>query len=139
LSSVFEGDLAIIWADGTDGTNSSPTPSEIMRRVTQDFSSSQQAAVRQVSSPSEIPQECPQNFNLFSECFAAVAFYDIPPPPDDGGDGSATTTLRNVNYTLRADGGLFHIDVEKHSSDFEIRLLPLQWAIDRVRLLHSLI
>jgi ATP-binding cassette subfamily A (ABC1) protein 3 len=38
-----------------------------------------------------------------------------------------------VNYTIRADAGLYHIDVVKHSSDYEKRILPLQWAIDQVR------
>ena len=42
----------------------------------------------------------------------------------------STTTA--VNYTIMADGGLAHIDVIKHSSDYERRILPLQWAIDSV-------
>ena len=77
--------------------------------------------MKQVSSPDDIPAACPQNFNLFSECFAAVAFYDIP------ANGSAP-----VDYTIWADGGLTFVDVEKHRSDFEKRILPLQWAIDQV-------
>ncbi|KAI1786805.1 hypothetical protein LXA43DRAFT_1184913 [Ganoderma leucocontextum] len=35
-----------------------------------------------------------------------------------------------MGHTLRADGGLFHIDVTKHTSDYEKRILPLQWAVD---------
>ena len=93
-----------------------------MSIVTEGFGSSQLRAVHQVDSPDDIPNACPQNFNLFSECFAAVAFNSLPGP-------NGTLPL---NYTLRADGGLFHIDVTKHSSDYERRLLPLQWAIDSV-------
>ncbi|KIK02224.1 hypothetical protein K443DRAFT_6276 [Laccaria amethystina LaAM-08-1] len=45
---------------------------------------------------------CPQNLNLFSECFAAVAFYDIP------ANGSAP-----VNYTIWADAGLAFVFEER--------------------------
>lgn len=120
LSSQFDGSAALIWADGTDGT-SSPTPDQIMARITTGFDQSQLNAIRKVDSPADIPAQCPQNFNLFSECFAAVAFNNIP------GNGNASNP---VNYTIRADGGLFHIDVVRHTSDFEKKILPLQWAID---------
>lgn len=121
LTEVLEPDFALLWADGTDGT-SVPSPASIIARITQNFTTSQSAAVRQLDSPDDIPAACPQNFNLFSECFAAIAFYDIP------ANGSATNP---INYTIRADAGLAHIDVVKHSSDFEKRILPLQWAIDQ--------
>ena len=90
-----------------------------MSRVTRDFTPAQLSAVQQLESPDDIVDSCPQNFNLFSECFAAIAFNDI---PESG----------PINYTIRADGGLFYINVEKHTSDFELRVLPLQWAIDQV-------
>ena len=48
-------------------------------------------------------------------------FYDIP------ANGSAP-----VDYTIWADAGLTFVDVKKHKSDFEKRILPLQWAIDQV-------
>ncbi|KAK0217586.1 hypothetical protein EDD85DRAFT_990713 [Armillaria nabsnona] len=121
LTQVFEPDFSLLWADGTDGT-SDPSPASIIARITQNFTTSQLAAVRQLDSPDEIPAACPQNFNLFSECFAAIAFYNIP------ANGSATNP---INYTIRADAGLAHIDVVKHASDFEKRILPLQWAIDQ--------
>lgn len=92
-----------------------------MAHITADFDQSQLNAIKKVDSPAEIPSQCPQNFNLFSECFAAIAFNNIP------GNGNATNP---VNYTIRADGGLFHIDVVRHASDFEKKILPLQWAID---------
>ncbi|KAK0481451.1 hypothetical protein IW261DRAFT_1075379 [Armillaria novae-zelandiae] len=121
LTQALEPDFALLWADGTDGT-SDPSPASIISRITQNFTTSQLAAVRQLDSPDDIPAACPQNFNLFSECFAAIAFYNIP------ANGSATNP---INYTIRADAGLAHIDVVKHSSDFEKRILPLQWAIDQ--------
>lgn len=95
-----------------------------MDRITSGFSDIQRAAVTKASSVEEIPLACPQNFNLRSTCYAALAFNDIPSPLEG----------RPINYTLRADGGLVHIDVVKHTSDYEERLLPLQWAVDKVRL-----
>ncbi|KAK0209024.1 hypothetical protein DFS33DRAFT_1372220 [Desarmillaria ectypa] len=121
LTQALKPGYALLWADGTDGT-SDPSPSSIIAHITENFTTSQLAAVRQLDSPDDIPSACPQNFNLFSECFAAVAFYDIP------ANGNATNP---INYTIRADAGLAHIDVVKHSSDFEERILPLQWAIDQ--------
>ncbi|KAG7099993.1 hypothetical protein E1B28_001784 [Marasmius oreades] len=122
LRDQFDKKLSLVWVDATN-QQSSPTPSEIMAQVTQTFTSSQKNAVRQLRNPSDIPATCPQNFNLFSECFAGIVFNDIPSA------GSANLT-RPVNYTIRADGGLFLIDVD-HNSDFEKRILPLQWAIDK--------
>lgn len=40
-----------------------------------------------------------------------------------------------VNYTIFADAGLSSIDVEHHTSDFERRIFPLQWAVDQVCLI----
>ena len=37
------------------------------------------------------------------------------------------------------DAGLDFIDVQHHTSDFEKRILSLQWAIDQVLLLHIFI
>ncbi|KAI0640229.1 P-loop containing nucleoside triphosphate hydrolase protein [Trametes polyzona] len=120
LTDVYDGSLALIWADGTNGTGSNPSAHDIIAHITRDFNGKQLSNVRQLASPADIPSACPQNFNLFSECFAAVAFNSLPGP-----DGTLP-----LNYTLRADGGLFHIDVTKHTSDYEDRVLPLQWAID---------
>lgn len=111
-----------MWADGTDGT-SNPTPQAIMDHISSGFSEKQRNGLKKVASPSDIPFACPQNFNLRSTCYAAIAFNDIPSPTDG----------RPVNYTIRADGGLMSIDVEKHTSDYEQVLFPLQWAIDKVR------
>ena len=94
-----------------------------MAHITQSFTSSQLNAVKRAATPDEIPSFCPQNFNLFSECFAAIAFNHLPTSAND---------TNPVDYTIRADGGLFHIDVVHHTSDFEKRVLPLQWAVDQV-------
>jgi hypothetical protein len=122
LSDQFDGSLSLIWADGTNGTGS-PSADDIMAHITQGFTSSQLNAVEKAVTPDEIPSFCPQNFNLFSECFAAVAFNYLP---------TAANDTNPIDYTIRADGGLFHIDVVRHTSDFEKKVLPLQWAVDKV-------
>jgi len=122
LSDQFDLSLSLIWADGTNGTGS-PSADDIMAHITQGFTSSQLNAVKKATTPDEIPSFCPQNFNLFSECFAAVAFNHLPTSAND---------TNPIDYTIRADGGLFHVDVVRHTSDFEKRVLPLQWAIDKV-------
>jgi ATP-binding cassette subfamily A (ABC1) protein 3 len=121
LQQQFHDAGILVWADATDG-HSQPTPKEIMDRMMSGFSKAQVDQVKQASSGPELPFECPQNFNGFSECYAAVVFYDIP-----------ANTSSPVNYTILADSGLFHIDVVHHNSDFETRVLPLQWAVDQVR------
>ncbi|EJD03513.1 P-loop containing nucleoside triphosphate hydrolase protein [Fomitiporia mediterranea MF3/22] len=123
LKDKIDGSLSLFWADGTNGTGT-PSPQDIMSRVTSGFSNSQMQVVHQVATQADIVQACPQNFNLFSECFAAVSFDSF---PSSSSSGNASATL---NYTIFVDGGLFHIDVEKHTSDYEERVLPLQWAID---------
>jgi hypothetical protein len=94
-----------------------------MAHVTRGFTSSQLNAVKKAATPGDILSFCPQNFNLFSECFAAVAFNYLPTSAND---------TNPIDYTIRADGGLLHIDVVHHTSDFEKRVLPLQWAVDQV-------
>jgi ATP-binding cassette subfamily A (ABC1) protein 3 len=136
LSSQFDAKTALIWADGTNSSlgASSPTAAQIIEHITASFTPSQRAAVRQISDPANIPAQCPQNFNLFSSCFAAVAFYDIPGPSATNATSGGSGVGRSVNYTISADSGLQFIDVVNHKSDFEKRVLPLQWAIDQVRL-----
>ncbi|TFK69897.1 P-loop containing nucleoside triphosphate hydrolase protein [Pluteus cervinus] len=119
LSSQFDGSLALLWADGTSGT-SNPTPDAIMSHITAGFSQHQLNAVQKVASPADIITSCPQNFNGFSECFGAVTFDAIPTDP-----------TQSINYTISADEGLSYVDVIRHKSDFEKRILPLQWAVDQ--------
>jgi ATP-binding cassette subfamily A (ABC1) protein 3 len=122
----FDGSTTLIWTDATNGA-SAPSPSDIISHITSGFSASQLRAVKNVAIPADIPSECPQNFNLFSECFAAIVFNDIPT------NGNSTNP---INYTIRADAGLSYINVQRHNSDFEKRILPLQWAVDKVNTLH---
>lgn len=111
-----------MWADGTNGTGS-PTATDIMSHITNGFSERQLQGIKRVSSSDEISDACPQNFNLVSECFVAVSFNSLP---------TAENTSIPLNYTILSDGGLFHIDVVRHTSDYERRIMPLQWAIDSV-------
>ncbi|KAH7922678.1 P-loop containing nucleoside triphosphate hydrolase protein [Leucogyrophana mollusca] len=117
----FDGSLSLIWADGTNGTGS-PSADDIISHITSGFTSSQLRAVKKVATPADIPSNCPQNFNLYSECYAGVAFNYLPTSPTD---------KTPVNYTISADGGLVYINVYSHTSDFEERILPLQWALDQ--------
>ncbi|KAG1886233.1 hypothetical protein F4604DRAFT_1675882 [Suillus subluteus] len=78
--------------------------------------------VMQVATPADIPTQCPQNFDLTSQCFAGIAFNYLPM--------NATDTTP-INYTISADAGLVYVNVISHTSDFETRILPLQWALDQ--------
>ncbi|KIM34443.1 hypothetical protein M408DRAFT_60324 [Serendipita vermifera MAFF 305830] len=116
LESVYQSGYHFYWVDATNGS-STPTPRDIMSRVTSGFAPWQLETVQELDSPEDIAPACQQNFNGFSECWAGIVFSDI-----DGFSG--------INYTLRVDAGLRYIDVEKHTSDVEQRVLPLQWALD---------
>jgi hypothetical protein len=48
------------------------------------------------------------------------------------------TDTTPINYTISADGGLARINVYSHTSDFETRMLPLQWALDQVSIALTL-
>ncbi|KAG1813914.1 uncharacterized protein BJ212DRAFT_1274572 [Suillus subaureus] len=121
LQSQFDGSLTLIWADGTDGAGTF-SAEQVMARITSNFTSNQLQAVKQVATPADIPTQCPQNFDLSSQCFAGIAFNYLPM--------NATDTTP-INYTISADAGLVYINVISHTSDFETRILPLQWAIDQ--------
>ncbi|CAG7851662.1 ABC transporter A family member 6 AltName: Full=ABC transporter ABCA.6 [Serendipita indica DSM 11827] len=116
LESAFKSGYNFYWVDATNGS-ATPSPRDIMDRVTANFSPWQKSLVHQLDSPQDIDPQCQQNFNGFSECFAAVIFDDI-------------TGFSGVNYTIRADAGLRYVNVDKHNSDVELRVLPLQWALD---------
>ena len=42
-----------------------------------------------------------------------------------------------MDYTLLVDNGLAEIDVDDQKSDYQQRVLPVQWAIDKVTLSDS--
>ncbi|KDQ62888.1 hypothetical protein JAAARDRAFT_168184 [Jaapia argillacea MUCL 33604] len=121
LNDAYDGSMAFIWADGTNGLGVA-SAADVMALVTRNFTDAQMHNVKQLASPEDIPAACRENFNLFSECFAAVSFNTMPVASDDS---------TPINYTIHADGGLAHIDVVNHLSDYELRVLPLQFAIDR--------
>ena len=111
-----------MWADGTQGSGD-PSVFDVMSRITSDFNERQLSAIRQVSSPNDINIHCPQNFLLSSDCFAAIKFESSP---------TNDSTLDTFRYTILGDGSLTHIDTLQHASDYEKRILPLQWAVDSV-------
>ena len=120
LADTFDSDLALLWADNTNGTGAI-SPSDIMSRVTRGFSTKQLGSFRKVSTD-DIATICRENFSGSSACFASVIFDAIP------GSGSNQT----LNYTIRADSALGFVNVADHTSDYEVRILPLQWADESV-------
>ena len=120
LADTFDSDLALLWADNTNGSGAI-SPSDIMSRVTRGFSTKQLGSFRKVSTD-DIATICRENFSGSSACFASVIFDAIP------GAGSNQT----LNYTIRADSALGFVNVADHTSDYEVRILPLQWAVESV-------
>lgn len=118
----FDGSLKLVWADNTDGTGS-PSVDDIIARITEGFNDKQLAAISKVDTTDDIPIQCPQNFNLFSECFAGLSFEYLP---------SGLNDTRPTNYTILGNGGFGYINAIKHTSDYEVYVLPLQWAVDQV-------
>ncbi|KAL0954635.1 hypothetical protein HGRIS_003590 [Hohenbuehelia grisea] len=120
LHDQYDASLKFIWADATSGT-SSPSASQIVERISAGFNKAQFQRMKQVLNPADIETECQPNFKQISDCWAAVIFNDAPSNNND----------TSIAYTIRADGGLTFIDVTRHTSDVEQRILPLQWAIDQ--------
>ena len=119
-----------MWADSTNGTGF-PSAQDIISHITSGFSSKQLGNVKKVASADDIPPTCPENFNGFSECYAAVVFEALPGNSSEVSTLSSNlTSLSAFNYTIRADSGLYYIDCAKHTSSYEERVLPFQWAID---------
>ncbi|KAG2067404.1 P-loop containing nucleoside triphosphate hydrolase protein [Suillus decipiens] len=121
LQDQFDGSLALVWADGTNGTGI-PSAEQVMAHITTNFTPNQLQAVKQVATPADIPAQCPQNFDLTSQCFAGIAFNYLP---------MNATDMTPISYTISADGGLIYVNVISHTSSFETRILPLQWALDQ--------
>lgn len=127
MSRQFDGQGAFLWADETDGTYN-PAPADIIARVISDFTPQQLKNVKQLDSLDAIRASCPQNLNGVSPCFAGIGF------TDRFNDTSIPATFFTItNYTIFADSGLSYIDAPNHNSDVEQRILPLQWALDKVR------
>lgn len=123
----FDGSKPLVWVDTTDGSGYIKAQ-DIMSLVTAGFTTSKQRnAVLNVPTLESLFNICISNANGASGCFMALSFDGI--PRADKADNRA------INYTLRGDGGAFFVDVARHTSDLETRLIPLQWAIDQVGLL----
>ncbi|KAI0673963.1 P-loop containing nucleoside triphosphate hydrolase protein [Trametes maxima] len=118
LVEVFEGSLQLIWSDDTGGAGVLK-PEDIMSRVTRGFSSKQLKAVHKVDSD-DIADVCQQNYNGVSDCFASITFNTAPEPGSNA----------PFNYTITVDQNINFVDTKHHSGDTEVRLLPLQWAIE---------
>lgn len=118
----FDGSLKLIWADETGGTGS-PSADDIIAHITRGFNDKQLASISKVQTTNDIPAKCPQNFNLFSECFAGLSFEYLPSGPTD---------TDPIEYTILGNGGFGYINAIEHTSDYELYVLPLQWAVDQV-------
>jgi len=127
LRNEFDGKTIFYWADGTNGSGN-PTPAQIMSHVTSDFTFAQLRSVKQLEKPTDIPLHCPQNFDGVSPCFFGVGFSD-----SLANDVAPFFTQNVVNYTIYADSHISFVDPKHHTSDFEKRILPLQWSIDKVK------
>ncbi|KAH7105549.1 P-loop containing nucleoside triphosphate hydrolase protein [Auriculariales sp. MPI-PUGE-AT-0066] len=118
LAEAFDPAFRLVWADATTGT-ASPSPHDIMQRLTRGLDAAQLDQVIREDNPDRVAENCPQNFQLYSECYAALIFT------------SPNTSSSDITYTLRGDAGFFFVDVVKHTTDFEKRVLPLQVAVDQ--------
>ena len=125
LLTQFDGSMSLIWTDTTNSTTF-PTPKDIISHVMSSFTPSQLAAVKQVQGISELLSACPQNYNGVTPCFAAIEFVNAPSA------NTSDSVSGPMEYIIHAEAGLSRIDVVDHTSDFENRILPLQWAIDSV-------
>ncbi|KZT01143.1 P-loop containing nucleoside triphosphate hydrolase protein [Laetiporus sulphureus 93-53] len=123
LSDQYDGSLTLLWADGTNGAGS-PSAEDIMAHITSGFNPWQLSNVQKVDSPSDVAAHCPENWSGQSQCFGALIFNSL---PDSSNVSSAS---QPYNYTLRVDYGLEYINVLKHTSSYEQRMIPLQWAVD---------
>ena len=94
-----------------------------MNLVVTNFSSRQRAGIHEASS-SELNKRCVLNFSGGSSCYITVTFDSIPPTSSNGSLG--------LEYTIRSDEGIYQVDVFRHTSALETKVIPFQWAIDHV-------
>lgn len=117
----FDGSKPIFWVDNTGG-NGYISAKDIMGHVTSNFTTKQLASIHQLQDDQVLGDTCKSNFNGGSACFITITFDEIPTEND----------ILPLNYTIRSDNGAFYVDVTKHRSDLETRIIPMQWAIDQV-------
>ncbi|KAG8734715.1 hypothetical protein FRC10_011501, partial [Ceratobasidium sp. 414] len=120
LSSTWTTDT-IYYIDNTP-TNPSQVPALISALISSsNLSFAQQSRLKPLNS-SDIQRACPSNFNSISECFAVFAFDYV---------ATAADNISSTDYTIMIDWGRRAVDVEKHTSDYEKVVLPVQWAMDK--------
>ncbi|KAH9937769.1 P-loop containing nucleoside triphosphate hydrolase protein [Epithele typhae] len=119
LADAFDARRILLWSDDTNSTTAGFTADDVVARMTAGFSSKQLAAFHKVTTE-EIAGRCIENPNGKSGCFAAVTFEQLP----------ARGNNQTINYTIRVDDSTGFIDVKGHNSDYEVRVLPVQWAVD---------
>ncbi|KAH9930397.1 P-loop containing nucleoside triphosphate hydrolase protein [Epithele typhae] len=119
LADAFDARRILLWSDDTNSTTAGFTADDLVARMTAGFSSKQLAAFHKVTTD-EIAGRCVENPNGKSRCFAAVTFEQLP----------ARGNNQTINYTIRVDDSIGSIDVKGHNSDYEVRVLPVQWAVD---------
>lgn len=122
LEDHFDGLKPLVWADNTNGTGYI-SGKDIMNHVMANFSSRQLAGIYEANS-SELNKRCVLNFSGGSSCYITVTFESIPPTSSNGSLG--------LEYTIRSDEGIYQVDVFRHTSGLETKVIPLQWAIDHV-------
>jgi len=95
-----------------------------MDHVTANFTQQQLDGVVQAKDEDELLSKCLGNLNNASPCYITITFQNIPT--------ASTTDTSSFNYTLMSDYGVYRVNIDKHSSDFETKVVPAQWAIDSV-------
>lgn len=123
IDQTYDGSRPFVWADNTGGAGFI-TAANIMDHVTVNFTEKQRANFRKLNSTDDVRDTCILNFSGASSCFAAITFEAIPT--------DAVTDARGINYTIHTDTQFFNVDVKRHDNEFDARILPLQWGIDRV-------
>ncbi|KAF9479407.1 P-loop containing nucleoside triphosphate hydrolase protein [Pholiota conissans] len=122
IQDAFDGSRPLVWADNTNGTGFI-TAKAIMGQISKNFTLKQLNALKEVENTQQVQQACLLNFNGASGCFSTVTFETIPT--------TAGSDNRSVEYIIRYDDGVQHINIAKHDTDFETKLLAVQWAIDQ--------
>ncbi|KAH9920558.1 P-loop containing nucleoside triphosphate hydrolase protein [Epithele typhae] len=119
LADTFDARGIMLWSDDTNSTTTGFTANDVVARMTAGFSSKQLAAFQKVTTD-EIAGRCVENPNGKSRCFAAVTFDQLP----------ARGNNKTINYTIRVDESTSFVDIKGHNSDYEVRVLPVQWAVE---------
>lgn len=80
-----------------------------------------ESQVMELSNSDDIFVVCAQNLQGSSNCLGAIQWNSV----------DLTSEIPVYNYTLRGNTGSAYINVQDGTTDTDIKLLPLQWAVDR--------